>query len=194
MKTNSGKYWVRWARINASNSDSLLTLDPSFLYNVVRFIFALEYAGAKVQVNETKRDPKCGYLFHWSWLISLKRVNPSQVPPLQGVDIQWDHGDKDKQYKFSIQGASEMVNGFCLALPPKSNVAPSLTSNHFTGKAIDMEISWNNKIKVYKADWKTIEITYNHNPNYNENLISLGRSYGVRKLRTDRPHWSYNGR
>ena len=195
MGTKSGNFWITWANQNAQNSSSIDTLEPIFRINATNFINALRNAGATVNVQSTKRDPKRAYLFHWAWRICFdKTVNLSAIPSMQGVEIDWDHGDKDKNYKESIQGAGEMVTGFGLAVPPKSTVAPSLTSNHLIGKAIDMEISWNHKIKVKKPDGKELEVFFPSNPNTNENLIAVGKSYGVFKLRIDRPHWSFNGR
>ena len=54
-----------------------------------------------------------------------------------GVDIEWDHGDLAQ----SQAGAQEMVDGFGLAVPPDSTVAPALMSHHIAGKAIDMKLS-----------------------------------------------------
>ena len=107
-----------------------------------------------------------------------------------GVDIEWDHGDLAK----SKAGALEMVCGFGLAVPPKSTNAPSLTSNHISGKAIDMTITWTGKVKFKKKNGKEIEISYLPNVNANTNLHKIGESYGVKKLKTDAPHWSYDGR
>lgn len=87
-----------------------------------------------------------------------------------------------------------MVKGFGLAVPPKSTVAPALISNHIEGKAIDMDILWHGIIKVKKKDSTEVEISFFQSQNSNEELISVGKSYGVLKLITDEPHWSYNGR
>ena len=107
-----------------------------------------------------------------------------------GVDIDWDHGDETK----SKNGAKEMVTGFGLAVPPKSTNPPSLTSNHIAGKAVDMTIKWTGKIKITKKDGTQVEVTYMSNVNGNTALHEAGESYGVKKLKTDAPHWSYNGR
>jgi hypothetical protein len=190
ISRKSGKEWVDWANLNAKNSTSLIDLDPMFKSNVNEFIKALTDAGAVVKVGATRRNNKRAYLFHWSWKISLSKVKPSVAGTMSGVDIIWDHGDLTK----SINGAEEMVNGFGLAIPPSSTVAPSLTSNHIAGKAIDMDIVWSKKIKVKKKDASEVEISFMPNPNNNNSLIVVGASYGVFKLKTDRPHWSYNGK
>ena len=195
MRTKSGDFWIKWANQNASDSASIYTLEPIFRTRVAKFINALRSAGATISIQSTKRDPKRAYLFHWAWRICFDNtISLSTIPPFKGIEIDWDHGDKDKGYKASILGAREMVTGFGLAIPPKSLVAPSLTSNHLIGKAIDMEISWRHKVRVKKMDGKEVEVFFPYDPNINENLIAVGRSYGVIKHRMDRPHWSFNGR
>lgn len=109
---------------------------------------------------------------------------------MQGVDIEWDHGDLRR----SEAGAREMVDGFGLAVPPASINPPSLVSNHIDGKAIDMTIIWNNTIRLRKKDGTEVDVPYQLNPNTNTKLQEVGSSYGVKKLTTDRPHWSFNGR
>jgi hypothetical protein len=172
------------------NSNSTDDLDPSFKTGVKNFIKALQDAGATVTVSTTKRSDKRAYLFHWSWKISQGKCKAKDATAKAGVDIEWDHGDDAK----SKQGALEMVNGFGLAVPPNSTNPPSLTSNHISGKAIDMTIEWTGKIKVKKQDGKEVKVNYMDNVNANTTLHGIGASYGVKKLTTDAPHWSFNGR
>jgi hypothetical protein len=189
-KTKSGKYWVTWANQHAKNSSSVDDLADPFKANVKAFIKALEDAGATVKVTSTRRDAKRAYLFHWSWLIALGKAKPSDATALAGVDIEWDHGDIAK----SKAGAKEMVDGFGLAVPPKSNVAPALSSNHIAGKAIDMDITWTGELKVKKKDGTEVAVTFLANPNANSKLHAVGESYSVKKLKTDAPHWSVDGK
>lgn len=107
-----------------------------------------------------------------------------------GVDIQWDHGDLAK----SKAGAGQMVTGFGLATPPRSTVAPALVSNHIAGKAVDMDITWTGEIKVKNKDDSESSVTFSSNVNTNVALHAVGATYGVKKLVTDAPHWSFNGR
>ena len=190
MEKKSGKQWVQWANENALNSNSLSTLSAAFKPKVENFIQALVNGGALIKIETTQRSPVRAYLFHWSWLVSLEKAKPSDPPAKVGVDIIWDHGDDAA----SILGAKEMVSGFGLAVPPKSQFAPSLTSNHILGNAIDMQITWNGKIKVKAANGSEVEINFTGSQNTNEGLIKLGATYGVLKLRNDEPHWSFNGR
>lgn len=189
-KTKSGTYWVTWANTHAKNSTSVDDLESKFKADVKKFIQALKDAGATVTISATKRNKKRAYLFHWCWKLSQGKVKASAIPTLAGVDIEWDHGDEAKSKK----AAKEMVTGFGLAVPPRSTNPPSLTSNHIAGKAIDMTIKWSGKMKVENNTGKKIEVTYMSNVNSNTVLHSVGASYGVKKLKTDAPHWSYNGR
>jgi len=188
-KTKSGKYWVTWANTNAQNSDDVDDLTEPFKSKVKDFIEALEDAGADVEVAATLRPPKRAYLFHWSWLIALGKAKPSHATAMAGVEIEWDHGNLAQ----SKAGAHEMVTGFGLAVPPKSNVAPALHSNHIAGKAIDMNITWTGHLMVKKKDGKEVSIPFIANANHNTRLHEVGASYGVHKLKTDAPHWSADG-
>ena len=190
MPTKSGKYWVTWADAHAKNSTSVDDLADPFKSNVKAFIAALEAAGAKVTVRATKRHENRAYLFHWSWLIGLGKEKPSAATAKTGVDIQWDHGDLAQ----SQAGAKEMIQGFGLAVPPKSTVAPALSSNHIAGKAIDMDITWKGTISVAKKDGKKVDVVYSSLVNGNKKLHEVGASYSVKKHFSDAPHWSVDGR
>jgi hypothetical protein len=189
-KSKSGSYWVTWANAHAVASDSVDDLADPFKSNVKDFIKALEDAGATVTVNETKRSDKRAYLFHWSWLIGLGKAKPSDAPDMTGVEIEWDHGDDEK----SKAGAKEMIDGFGLAVPPSSTNAPALDSNHIAGKAVDMVITWKDTIKIKRKDGTEESVALMDDVNKNTKLHAVGESYGVKKLTTDTPHWSVDGR
>jgi hypothetical protein len=189
MPTKSGLSWITWANINAKNSKNIEDLEATFKQNVKDFKKALEDAGATVVVNATKRSKKRAYLFHWSWKIALGKAKPSDATAMTGVDIQWDHGDAAN----SKAGAQQMVTGFGLAVPPQSINAPALSSRHIEGKAIDMDITWTGTIKVKDKSGKEVDVAFNTNVNANTALHKVGATYGVKKLTTDRPHWSTDG-
>jgi hypothetical protein len=190
MPTKSGSFWVTWANSNAQNSSNVEDLAEPFRSNAKAFIAALRAAGATVNVTATKRSSRRAYLFHWCWSIALGKCKPSDPDVREGVDIQWDHGDEAA----SKRGALEMVNGFGLAVPPKSVNAPSRTSNHIEGTAIDMDIRWSGTIKVRNKQNVEVAIPFMSDVNANTALHAVGASYGVKKLVTDAPHWSENGR
>lgn len=188
-KIKSGTYWVTWANTHAKDSSSVEDLVDPFKTNVKAFIKALQNAGATVDVENTKRSDKRAYLFHWCWLIGLGKVKPSDAGSMLGVDIEWDHGDAEKSKK----GAKEMIDGFGLAVPPNSTNAPALHSNHISGKAVDMTISWTGTIKIKKKDGSEESVAFMNDVNKNTKLQAAGASYGVKKLTTDAPHWSVDG-
>lgn len=188
-KDKSGSYWVTWANAHANASDSVDDLVEPFKANAKAFIKALEDAGATVTIGETKRSDKRAYLFHWCWLIGLGKAKASDAPAMTGVEIEWDHGDEEKSKK----GAKEMIDGFGLAVPPNSTEAPALNSNHIAGKAIDMDITWKDTIKIKKKDGTEESVEFMDDVNKNTKLHSVGESYGVKKLKTDAPHWSVDG-
>lgn len=109
---------------------------------------------------------------------------------MPGVGIRWEHDDEAA----SRTGALEMTRGFGLAMPPRSIHPPALTSNHITGRAIDMTIRWSGVIELPRKDGSAVTVTWTPNVNSNLGLHDVGASYGVRKLRSDAPHWSFNGR
>jgi hypothetical protein len=185
----SGLFWVTWANVHAQNSHDVEQLAEPFRSHAKAFVAALRQAGAVVHVTATRRSSRRAYLFHWSWKIALGKCKPSDATAMDGVDIQWDHG-KDEDSK---KGAQEMVDGFGLAVPPKSTNAPATTSNHIAGKAVDMDITWAGTIKVKDKTGADIQMTYNTNPNANTELHNVGATYGVKKLTTDAPHWSFDG-
>ena len=189
MGTKSGKFWLTWADTHAGNSSDVEDLAEPFRTSAKAFIAALRSAGATVTVTATRRHERRAYLFHWSWKVALERIKAPEVPLREDVDIVWDHGD----IKASKTGAREMVDGFKLAVPPKSTNPPALSSNHIRGTAIDMQIAWTGRIVVKDARGRSVPITFIADVNANTPLHALGAGYGVQKLRTDAPHWSANG-
>lgn len=189
-KTKSGTYWVTWADTHAKNSTSIDDLDQGFRSKVKAFIEALKDAGIAVKISATKRSEKRAYLFHWSWKIAQGKVVAADAPAMPGVEIEWDHGTAAA----SKSGAQQMVTGFGLAVPPHSTNAPALNSNHISGKGIDMKLTWTGTKKVKKKDGTTVDVPYISNVNLNTALHTVGKSYGVHKLKTDKPHWSHDGK
>ena len=87
------------------------------------------------------------------------------------------------------QAALDMVKLFNLAY------RPSLTSNHIRGKAIDMNISWKGTLELTQPAPLLARIEGRPRTEQNRELHQIGASvFGVRKLISDPPHWSFNGR
>ncbi|MDX2119089.1 MAG: hypothetical protein SFY96_12990 [Planctomycetota bacterium] len=186
----SGAHWVTWANANAVNRSDLDSLSKGFRPKLDKFLAALKDAGAKVKVSAAYRHPHRAYLFHWSWLVGLGKVKPKAALAIPGVDIIWDHGDDAR----SRAAAMEMVRGFGLAVPPRSKVAPALSSNHTRGDAVDMDITWTGTLKIKDANGTEYKLSEPRTGAENTELHKVGETYGVKKLVTDAPHWSLNGR
>jgi peptidoglycan hydrolase-like protein with peptidoglycan-binding domain len=183
----SGVYWV--SQFPTSRSiDSLVT---PFRNNVVRFVDALQKAGASVSIAATRRPPERAYLMHYAWRIVNEGLSPEAVPPYPGVDIQWAHTDNGGKVDLAAAraAAQEMVSAYAL------KYKPSLTSNHIKGTAIDMTIAWLGNLVIRDGSGGAVK-TIASSPRTgadNHDLWAVGASYGVIKLASDPPHWSDDG-
>lgn len=129
---------------------------------------------------------------HWAWWIVNQQYDPQAVPARDGVDIRWDHVNAEGDYdaEASVAAAREMVSGYGMS---RLSVAPSLTSRHIEGNAIDMTIGWEGDFTIEDADGNQVRIVSKPR----EDLHAVGESYGVVKFHggaRDRPHWSNDGR
>lgn len=57
-----------------------------------------------------------------------------------------------------------------------------------------MTILWNGFMELPRRDGSKVTVAWTPNVNANIVLHEVGASYGVWKLRSDAPHWSFNGR
>jgi hypothetical protein len=190
-------------------------LDPTFAYNVKRFVAALAAARdakgrprpAHVQINETYRSPARAYLAHYAFRVAREGLDPRTVPSPFAVsppvaelgDVCWVHTDSNGHYdvQASRRAAEEMLKVFA---PPKRaggapNVAhrPSYPSNHQNGTAVDMTITWKGSLVVTDSNGQPFKITGTPRTGNNPRLHSVGATYGVKKLLGDLPHWSSDG-
>lgn len=182
----SGGKWWRTNQKRFPNSTSLEDLKGSFKENVKDFVRALRRAGAKVRISSTKRDKIRAHLMHFCWRIAREGFDPKNVPGKAGLDIQWDHGNLASSKK----AAREMVALFRMAF------RASRTSNHIRGLAIDMTITWQGVLKISApgSNRPTVIETRPRNGAGNRELHQVGEKFGVKKHRTDPPHWSHSGR
>ena len=184
--TLSGANWVSQFPTSTSISD----LDPTFSANVTKFMTALQAAGATISISATKRPAERAYLMHWAWRIVKENYDASTVPGKDGVNINWWHGDQAK----SKQAAQEMVDGYGIN---NLGVAPSTTSRHISGKAIDMTISWNGELKIKNASGTEQVIKSSPKDGTNSALIAVGKTYEVihfTNVNKDKVHWSTDGK
>ena len=175
----SGKVWV--GRFPGSKSPD--DLKGKFQTAVKAFLQALADAGANVSISATFRPPERAYLMHHCWQIAHGAEDPRSVPPMAGVNIQWDHGNLSA----SRAAAREMVDAFDMAF------IAALRSRHTEGRAIDMSISWSGTLNIKNAGGQVVAISAAPRSGDNARLQQVGRSYGVIKLVSDPPHWSEDG-
>lgn len=173
-KEKSGIHWVK--RFPGSNS--LEDLEPLFRANVEKFIDAIKAAGGTVFIAATYRPRERAYLMHYSSKISRGDIKADQVPGLQGVNIDWVH-DSDAASK---DAALAMAKAYAIVFPP------ALISRHTEKAAIDMTITGVVGKKMKNASGDDVEIKKQ------DDLNAVGATYGVKKLVSDPPHWSDNGR
>lgn len=179
----SGAAWWHAHQANYPNSAAISDLDPGFRSKVQSFLAALAKANATVRVAATRRNAARAALMHWSFKLSKGNVKAKDVPAIPGCVIDWDHGEE----KASQKAAKEMVDLFQIVFQP------SLTSLHISGQAIDMDVSWTGKLKIAGSDGVAVEIGTPRSGASNTDLHAVGKSYGVFKLLSDKPHWSSTG-
>jgi hypothetical protein len=125
----------------------------------------------------------------WSFVINAGEVEPADVPPHAGVDIEWVHrkANGSPDLPASRSAAAAMVHGYDIVH------RPSLTSLHIFGKAIDMSIEWDGALKIKQRNGTKKTIGSLPRSGLNHDLWAVGATYGVLKLPSDAPHWSSTG-
>ena len=179
----SGAAWWHANQANYPNSAKLADLASPFREKAMRFVAALQAAGAQVSVTSTLRNPIRAYLMHYCGKVASGAVAPSAVPAKAGCPIVWDHGNLGR----SKTGAREMFQLFGIKFPA------SLTSLHIQGEAIDMTIGWSGTLNIADANGVKHALGAPRSGETNAGLHAVGATYGVRKLLSDAPHWSSTG-
>jgi hypothetical protein len=184
-KKPSGVVWVE--RFPTSRLTDALA--EGFRQNCEAFLSALDDAGADVTINATLRPAERAYLMHWSFLISTGEVEPSDVPPHDGVAIEWVHRTPNgfPDLAASRAAAAAMVEGYDIAH------RPSLASLHIFGKAIDMSVEWDGELTIKQGNGASKAISSLPRSGLNHELWAVGATYDVLKLPSDAPHWSNSG-
>ncbi|MEH2239226.1 peptidoglycan-binding domain-containing protein [Nostoc sp.] len=175
----SGKDWVNFF----PDSDLIDDLASPFRQKVQAFQQVLQNAGANISIASVFRSSERAYLMHYAFRISNNEIAAKDVPPMPNVDINWLHYTNAG----SVQAAKEMVSGYNIAF------RPVLTSRHTQRLAIDWEITWSGTLNIKNASGTIVSITEPRTSYENSTLWQVGRSYGVIKLSSDRPHWSNDG-
>jgi hypothetical protein len=181
MAEFSGPQWCT----RFPGSKSIDDLDPVWRGRLGAFLSALQKGGASIDISATLRPPERAYLMHWCWMITNLSQAPAAVLPMPGVAIDWTHGGDSRAARTA---AAAMVQAYELEF------LPSLTSRHTVGRAVDMTISWKDRLVVRDFDGDVHYILTRPFDGTNPELIKLGATFGVIKLISDRPHWSDDGR
>jgi hypothetical protein len=176
----SGPYWAN----SFPTSRSINDLASPFREKVQAFQKALIAGGAQTIVAATYRPKERAYLMHYAAEIDRGEIEPGDVPDFPGVDIDWVHYTNAG----SLQAAEQMVDEYGIGGNPVA-----LESLHTQRLAIDWNITWEGTLKIKNADGDIVEIGAPRNGSSNDTLAEVGASYGVYKLDSDPPHWSYNG-
>lgn len=184
----SGARWV--ARFPADNR--LSALSEPFRDDVLRFIAALQRAGATVHIETVYRPDQRAYLMHYAWLVA-HGTDARTIPRYKdnSVNICWAHYTVSGTYdaRASRDAARAMVAGYGIVFRP---AYPG--SNHSSRRAIDMSISWSGTLTIVDGTGLLVRITTLPRTGAgNAQLWRVGASYGVIKLVGDAPHWSANG-
>ena len=185
MSEKLGAAWVSRYPTSSSVGD----LAGAFQTSVNNFLAALRTAGATVSIAATLRPPQRAYLMHWSFMIAQQGQDPSAVPAMAGVDMDWviSDGAGKPDLTATRRAAQAMVDGYGIAYQP------ALSSRHTEGLAIDMNIGWTGTLSIAGADGKIVAIASSPRNGGNGQLQAVGARYGVIKLISDPPHWSSDG-
>jgi len=177
----SGPHWYTYFPTSRAISD----LTSPFRERVQAFQKALIDAGAQTVVSATYRPPQRAYLMHYSAKVDRGQIDPDDVPGMAGVEIDWVHYTRAG----SLQAASQMVDAYGIGGNPVA-----LRSLHTERLAIDWNITWDATLKIKNGNGRVVSIGTPRNGASNDALFDVGATYGVYKLASDPPHWSYNGR
>jgi hypothetical protein len=180
MAEVSGPGWC--ARFPTSTS--LDDLVPDFGDRVRAFLSRLRAGGATVDIAATFRPPERAYLMHWCCMVGGSGQDPSAVPHMAGVAIDWAHGGSTPSARAA---ARQMMARYQIKFPA------ALISRHTQRRAIDMTIGWKGSLRITDFNGQAHVIDGGPHSGSNPQLIHVGATFGVIKLVNDPPHWSDDG-
>ena len=187
-RTLSGSAWC--AKFPTGTTIGELT-DATFQADVQAFHDAMKAAATaanklSISIAATFRPVNRAHLMHYAYEVYNGTTSPAdanKAAAAANIDINWDHGN----LATSKAKAGEMVTTYDI------DYAPSLTSRHTEGKAIDWTISWSGSLMIAKKG-ETDKQDCTGGGVASAKLHEVGESYGVHKHPTDRPHWSTDGK
>jgi hypothetical protein len=180
MAEVSGPGWC--ARFPTSTS--LDDLVPDFGDRARAFLSRLRAGGATIDIAATFRPPERAYLMHWCCMVGASGQDPSAVPHMAGVAIDWTHGGETPSARAA---ARQMMTRYQIKFPA------ALVSRHTQRRAIDMTIGWKGALRITDFNGQPHVIDSSPRTGSNPQLIQVGATFGVIKLVNDPPHWSDDG-
>jgi hypothetical protein len=198
----SGAQWVSRYR----DPRTLEALNDDFREDATAFVQALRNAGATVTITSTVRPPERSYLMYWCTRIA-SAANPEAVAAQAQADtgvgsvadeIKWSHGNAAR----TKAAAQAMKSGYGIG----SVVARR--SNHNGGGAMDITISWGQRLTIAGKNGEEIRSTAasgvirKATTSPDRGILAAGRSYGLLNYHDpsrgsvrgqDGVHWSRSG-
>ena len=178
MTEPSGAAWCS----RYPTSVSLDDLAPAFGAKVKSFITAIKGGGGEVGITCTLRPKQRAYLMHFCCKIA-EGLDPSEVPALAGVDIDWTQDGNDEA---AVAAARAMKAAYGIVYPA------ALDSRHTDGLAIDMQIVVHQGANIRDAKGDNYRFD-GPADGRDPRVVEIGATYGVIKLLSDPPHWSVDG-
>jgi hypothetical protein len=199
----SGPHWKKIADDTwGGATPDIAELESGFGADLTAFLDMLAANGIAYHLESGYRPPERSYLFHYCVKVAKGRIAPSKVPPMDGVDINWDHGT----LAASKAGAQALADEFGLV-----GVAAH-PSNHNAGTAVDMKLDFSgnpsNKI-TYTVGGKSVTRTIKISDEARVGVSAKGKSisgigsrelskagadFGVKRaVDSDIVHWSRTG-
>lgn len=199
----SGAHWKQIAddRWGGATPD-IAELESGFGGDLQKFIDMLKANNITPSLESAYRPPQRSYLFHYCVKVWKGKIAPNKVPAMDGVDINWDHGN----LAASRKGAEELAHAFELV-----GVAAH-PSNHNSGQAVDMKMDFTgnptNKL-TYSVGSKSLTRTIKTSDEAkagekaagksiagigSRELSKAGADFGVKRaIDNDIVHWSRHG-
>jgi hypothetical protein len=121
----------------------------------------------------------------WEWMVAKEGTLPTDIPPMSGVNIEWDHGNTPDSRKAD----QDMVTGYFIV------AKLALNSRYMAGRAIDMTISGSGTRTLQDKNRKEVAISTTPRTSDNAQLATVGATFAVIKaaFAGDPPHWSDDG-
>jgi hypothetical protein len=187
--------------------ESLRALRPRYATRIASLLQQLRAQGAEVELTSTVRPRARGYLMWGAFVLSQTRAAPELESALAtiaarnrewglGVPIRWDDPGG---WQATRDAARQMADAYNVVFATES---AARSSNHYTGVAVDfVAVGLPRKLRLV-APGKKARRSFDLSGADETRDLSLSpllvewieQHFGVRKLRSDYPHWEDAGR